>query len=277
MYERKNEYMQGIVMDRIASIKPFSTKTEALLIAKLEEIDFGEIMYMSITELAIRLEVAEATILRFCKKLGYKGFQDFKLAISKDLAAPASQKINEDEIYQKISAGLDFTVKNLKQENLKKTVQYLMRAKRIVLFGVGNSSIAMHYLELALLKRGINTLCSSDSHSQTLFASSLDENDLAILISVSGSTLDVLELAELYQAHKVPIVVITNYEKSPLAKYADVIFVSSRKEAPYEGGNSSSVISQIYIFDTILQEFSKIQGETEGKYHASENVSRKAV
>lgn len=246
--------MEGSVNQRISSIKPFATKTERIVIDKLEGIDFNEIIYMSITELAMRLEVAEATILRFCKKLDYKGFQDFKLALSKDLASEmATSHRDNNFLLDKILAGLDFTSKNLKDEVFIEAAKKILSAKKICIFGVGNSEVAVHFFGLELLKLGISAFTSSDSHLQNIFASNMKEEDLAILVSVSGGTLDVLDLATLCKNQGVPILVVTNYERSPLAKYADYLFVSSKKEASYEGGSSASIISQIYIFDLLYQ------------------------
>ncbi len=271
--------MEGSVIQRIASIKPFSTKTERIVIDKLEKIDFNEIIYMSITELAMKLDVAEATILRFCKKIGYKGFQDFKLALSKDLASETTISDKEENfLLNKILAGLDFTSKNLNKKMYEEAAKKILAAKRLCVFGVGNSEVAVHFFELVLLKLGISAFTSSDSHLQNIFASSLNENDLVVLVSVSGGTLDVIDLAEVCKQKNVPIVVVTNYEKSPLAKYANYLFVSSKKEAAYEGGSSASIISQIYIFDMLYQAMLNYLGEdVTNKFISSETVSNKAI
>lgn len=68
--------MIGKVFDRIQAIRPVATKTERKLIDRICEIDKKDLIYLSITDLADMLGVAEATILRFCRKLEFKGFQD---------------------------------------------------------------------------------------------------------------------------------------------------------------------------------------------------------
>ena len=77
--------MIGKVFDRIQAIRPVATKTERKLIDRICEIDKKDLIYLSITDLADMLGVAEATILRFCRKLEFKGFQDFKLHLSQDM------------------------------------------------------------------------------------------------------------------------------------------------------------------------------------------------
>lgn len=66
--------MVGKTFDRVLAIKEVATKTEKKLIEGLMKINGDELIYLSITELSAKLKVAEATIVRFCKKLGYNGF-----------------------------------------------------------------------------------------------------------------------------------------------------------------------------------------------------------
>ena len=72
--------MIGKVYDRINNMRPVATKTDLKVIDGIMKLKKDEIIYMSITELAMRLGVSEATILRFCRKIDYRGFQDFKLS-----------------------------------------------------------------------------------------------------------------------------------------------------------------------------------------------------
>ena len=76
--------MVGKALDRIYAAKDFATKTEKKVIDGILNIPSNEIIYLSISDLASRLNVAEATLVRFCKKLGYNGFQEFKLHLSQE-------------------------------------------------------------------------------------------------------------------------------------------------------------------------------------------------
>ena len=69
--------MVGKTMDRMLAIKDMATKSEKKVIEGILNAEKNELIYLSITELASRLKVAEATLVRFCKKVGYNGFQDF--------------------------------------------------------------------------------------------------------------------------------------------------------------------------------------------------------
>ena len=86
--------MVGKTYDRMVAIRSMATKTEKKLIDSVMKMEKSDIVYLSITELSARLKVAEATIVRFCKKLGYKGFQDFKLSLSQELGRQDASAVN---------------------------------------------------------------------------------------------------------------------------------------------------------------------------------------
>ena len=78
--------MEGKVIEKIASFKSVATKKERLIIDRIKELDMNSLIHMSITDLSSKINITEATILRFCKKLGYKGYSDFKIALSQDIS-----------------------------------------------------------------------------------------------------------------------------------------------------------------------------------------------
>lgn len=246
--------MIGKVFDRIEAIKPVATKTESLLIDGIKTIDKNELVYLSITELSAMFNIAEATILRFCRKLGYKGFQDFKLSLSQDLGNEKfvdGEKNCPKRIADDMADAIFETCKQIDYDECLKIAAKIVSARKICMYGAGNSGIAPHATKNRLIKAGINIDTSEDNHLQTIIVSSLRESDLLILISVSGSTKDIIKLAEIAKNNGTPIVVITNYDKSPIVKFADYRLFTCRKEAAYEGGSLSTVVAQTYIIDVL--------------------------
>lgn len=102
-----------------------------------------------------------------------------------------------------------------------------------------------------MLRIGISVTATPDSHLQAMIASNMTERDVVILISVSGSTKDIIDVAEIAKKNGVKIVVITCYDHSPLAKYADYVLFSTRREAAYEGGSVSTIVSISYIVNVL--------------------------
>ncbi len=272
--------MIGKVFDRIQSVRPVATKTEKKLIDHICRIDKKDLIYLSITDLADMLGVAEATILRFCRKLEFKGFQDFKLHLSQDIVSE-----NEDvqgipqSIAEQMIGAIKETCEQIDYQKCLEVADLIIGARKACVFAVGNSTIATHEAKNRLMKAGINLEDSCDVHNQAIITANLGKEDLLILVSVSGSTKDIIHLAEIGKENGTPIVVITNYSKSPLAKFADYVLLSCRKEAAYEGGSLATVVAQSYIIDVLCTAvFERIGSEAKRKsIKASNAVSDKSV
>lgn len=254
--------MTGVVFNKIENAKVNATKTEQKLIEKLLTLDKNELIYMSITDLADRFNIAEATIVRFCRKLDYKGFQDFKLNLSQDLVLDTNNDndLSTNTLDTMVDA-LTQTCKQLEYDQCLQVAEKILAANRVCFYGVGNSSIATQAAKLRLIKIGINAETSTDAHIQTIVASNLGPGDIVVLVSVSGSTKDIITVAEIAKKKGATIAIITNYDKSPLAKFADYLFISSKREAPYEGGKLATVVAQLYIIDMLCVAIFELLGQ----------------
>ena len=264
--------MIGKVFDRIEGLRPVATKTEVRLIDGLKKIEKEDIIYMSITELASLLGVAEATFLRFCRKLDYRGFQDFKLNLSQELGS-------EKRIADDMTDAIFETYKQLDYDDCIAVAKLIIGAGKCCVFGVGNSAVAPVMLKNKLVRAGIYVENTSDTHMQTIIASNLGKGDVILLVSVSGATKDIINLAEIAKKNGTAIVVITNYNRSPLAKYADYTFYTCRKEAAYEGGSLATVVAQSYIMDMLCSAVFELLGDESNKrsLKASNAVSDKSL
>jgi|SRR5690554_1042685 len=273
--------MGGKVFDRILNIRLTATKKEKVLIEKLQSVDKTDLIYMSITDLAEKLSMAEATIIRFCRKIGYKGFQDFKLNLSQDLALESSNIPDDKAKYNlnNMCDALNTTCEQLDYRKCLDLAKRIVDARKVCFFGVGNSSIPTLAAKLRLIKVGIHVETYVDNHIQTIVVSNLNKDDVVVLVSTSGCTKDIIQIASIAKNNHSYVGVITNYEKSPLAKYADNLIYSSRREAPHEGGTLSTVVSQIYIVDMICVAIYEILGNEsiERAVKSSLEVSDKAI
>lgn len=255
--------MIGKTFDRIHALKNLATNKERELIEGLEGIHPEKLVYMSITELASQLKVAEATVVRFCKKLGYNGFQDFKLSLIKELGTIERGAISSviERIAQQMTDAITETSCALDYDQCCQIAQLLVNAKRIGAFGVGNSAVPAMEIGNVLARVGIHVAVVQDPHMQAISTSHMSEGDVVILISVSGSTKDIIDVAEVAKKNGVKIVVITCYDRSPLAKYGDYVLLSTRREAAHEGGSVSTIVSISFIINVLYNAICEILGE----------------
>lgn len=232
-----------------------TTKSQKKLLAFFESVDYKQIIYFSITQLAETTGVAEATVLRFCRMLGFNGYQEFKLYLAQDMVAANFKETSETELVSKIAEEFESAIigccKALTNETLAEAVDYLKTARTVSCFGVGNSYLPALELHNRLTKMGLLSSCERDPHCQNVLTAMRGAGDLMVLFSISGGTKDVIEVAELARANGLKIIVITGYEQSPLARFADLMIITPPKETPVETGLPSSRIMQLFVVDVL--------------------------
>ena len=251
--------MEGKVIEKIASFKSVATKKERLIIDRIKDLDMNSLIHMSITDLSSKINITEATILRFCKKLGYKGYSDFKIALSQDISYQKPEMKNSiiEKSYNRINSALEFTISNLDTSMIKEITKHILSADKICVFGIGNSYVPTMYIYNSLVKEGINIWISTDSHIRKMLALNLTKDDFVILLSSSGKTTEMINIAKVCAKMGIPIAVITNQANSELSSYASYLLLSSTKEIEYNGCEASSIVSQTFILDILVQEIFK--------------------
>ncbi len=231
------------------------TKSQKKLIDYFESVDLKQVIYMSITDLASATGVAEATVLRFCRSIGYNGYQEFRLA----LAQGAAQHDDEDEegvgFIGEMEAQYQLAIENarrgIREDQLYGAINQILSARTVCCFGVGHSYVAALEMHNRLMMMGIATFCERDCHLQNVLLSSRGEEDLMIIFSISGSSKDTVEAAELARASGMKVLVITCYEKSPLSQYADLVISAAPMESPMRPGSMTGKIMQLFVVDTL--------------------------
>ena len=268
--------MLGKALDRIYAARQIATKTEKKVIDGILNTPPEEIIYLSISDLSARLRVADATLVRFCKKLGYNGFQDFKLHLSQSVAVNDNAALDSTakRIAHQMVDAINETSKGIQYEEYLRIAELMINSNKICAFGVGNSAITAMEISNILARLGVIVTYTPDPHLQAMITSNLGENDTVILISVSGSTKDMIDVAEIAKKNGVNIVIITCYDISPLAKYADHVLLSTRREAAYEGGSVSTIVSISYIINVL---YSAIYEKLQDAGHACRMRAAQAV
>ena len=221
-----------------------------------------KVMHISITELAAETEVGESTVIRFCRALGYKGFQEFKLRLAQDLVEPA-ELIHEDvgfgdstadlsrKIFQRNLQAVANTAKALDPEMVEIVARAIAAARRVEIYGVGYSSFTATDAKWKLRRLGLNADAYGDSHLQRMSAALLGPEDVAIGVSHSGSTRDVVDVLVAARKAGATTVSITNCSPSPITRAADVILLTASPETPLGGEVLTSRIAQLCVIDAL--------------------------
>jgi len=224
--------------------------------------DPDEAIFYTITDLAEKSGVGETTVIRLCRKLGCKGYQEFKLSLVQNLSSPSGQihgDIEEGDevitIAQKISALNAQTVQNtmtlLDEDSLQRAIELLSGANKIYFFGVGSSGITAEDAKYRFMRLGFHVEAASDSHIIAMNAALARPGDVIVGISVSGSTKDLVDTVRMAKQNGVKIICLTNHARSPITHHADVVLLGSSREHPLRGGAFSSKLAQIQILDIL--------------------------
>lgn len=238
----------------LEQFKPNYTKAEIKLYEYILE-HMETVMYNSLTELSEICAVGEATILRFCRKIGYKGYQDFKLAAAQELTHIQSQQVNDDTFMNRIRVNMQNVIENtfesMKTESIDAAIKWMDESRDIVIYGVGHSGVTAYDFQSKLMRVGKNVQVVTDPHFQVMRSCSADEKTLIIAISLTGSTKDIVDAVRIAKDNRAKVIAITSYVRSPLTKYADTVLLTSGKESPLDGGSMVGKVSQLFVVDVL--------------------------
>lgn len=231
------------------------------------------IIHSTINQVAEDLGIAEATVFRFCKRLGFKGYQAMKIALASEVVSPITdihEKIQKDDdektvaekVFKSNIRTLKETLRIIEQDNFKKAVQAMLNAKKIVFYGNGGSGSVAEDAHHKFLRTGIETAAYSDSHFQVMSASLLTNQDVAVIISHSGSNTDMLETLEVAKEAGATTIAITTLAKSPLSQGAAVTLYTVSEETEFRTEALSSRLAQLSIIDALFVNISIAKQET---------------
>ena len=215
-----------------------------------------EAIYQSVTELADLAGVGEASVIRLCRDLGFKGFQDFKLALAADLArasevhpgAGALEHVTEGALraISETSAMLTGT--------LGPALAALSAVRTLLIYGAGASGVSAQDYAYKFVRLGYTVSVYLDAHLAAMATATLPPETVLIALTRSGSTLDTVKVLELARARGVTTLLITERVKSPATAVADIILYTASSESPLTGGSIVSKMGQLLILDALFAE-----------------------
>lgn len=228
----------------------------------------GDTVFLSIGDLAGRSATSEATVVRFCKHAGFSGYPELRLALATQVGRSSAQEgpsrivgtdVRPDDplsdIVAKVgaldAAAISDTVGQLDLARLARVVDLLVGARRIELYGIGASGLVAIDLEQKLRRIGLVAAASADGHAAMTSAAVLGREDVAVGISHSGETLDVIDPLAEARSRGAASVAITNDAASTLARTADLVLTTAAHESLFRAGAMASRMAQLTVVDCI--------------------------
>ena len=211
-----------------------------------------EAQYLSISSLAKECNVAEATVFRFCRALGFEGYHEMRIALAQANATGAL--LNQQELRPDASTAslcehahaLFLTAINGTQNALS------TEAVEVFCFGQGGSMLLANDICARFASLTTKFRTAGDSHFQLLTASLMGPEDVVLFVSYSGATRDMMETLRTAKSAGAKVILLTHYEDSPGAALADVVLLCGAQESPLDSGSIPIKVAVLYVAEVLL-------------------------
>ncbi|MCI0690318.1 MAG: MurR/RpiR family transcriptional regulator [Sporichthyaceae bacterium] len=222
-----------------------------------------------ISELARLCNTSETTVLRFCRAIGLRGYPELRIALAREATLEATKAggsrplggdISADDPLTEVVAKIGFsdsravaeTTENLDLGALEQAIDAIVRAHRVDVYGAGASGVVAADLHQKLHRIGLLAFTWPDSHGALTSAALLRKRDVAIGISHTGSTVEVLEALRVADEHGATTIAITNFDPSPITELADIVLRTAARETTFRSGAMGSRIAQLTVIDCLF-------------------------
>ncbi|CAI2043011.1 Uncharacterized HTH-type transcriptional regulator ybbH [Serratia fonticola] len=227
-------------------------------------------IHSSIARLAKLADVSEPTVNRFCRRLETKGFPDFKLHLAQSLANGTpyvNRNVEENDtvaaytskIFESVMANLDTVKANLDITAINRAVDLLTQAKKISFFGLGASAAVAHDAMNKFFRFNIPVVYFDDIVMQRMSCMNSVEGDVVVLISHTGRTKNLVEMAHLARENDATVIAITSKD-TPLAQAATLPLLLDVPEDTDVYMPMVSRIAQLTLIDVLATGFTLRRG-----------------
>lgn len=258
----------GIVMlnEMIPLLPPSEKKIASYIIENPQEA-----ISLTANELGKRSSTSGAAVIRLCKSLNLKGFQDLKFRIAGDLQKTNDHGFRDIEpnepllsVIEKMTNNSIQTIREtaelLNTDELKKAVEVLRNARRIHFIGVGASSIIAQDAQQKFLRIDKTAHAFTDMHMAATLVANAEKEDVVVGISFSGETLEVAKVLHLAKENNVTTIGLSKYGNSLVTEQSDIrLYTSATREPTFRSGATSSRIAQLQVIDILFMSVASLQ------------------
>ena len=244
-----------------------------------------QVIHCSVAELAKSSGTSESSVIRFCKKTGFKSYQEFKVLLAQSIVSPI-KTINGnieqcssiaqviDCVFESSLQSLQLTREFSQSQQLESAADMIFKAKRVFIIGMGNSAAIGTDFQHKLLRIGVTAIAQSDSHMQRIMAASLSgPEDVVFAISHSGSSRDVVDTVRIAKENQAKIITLTNLGQSPLTEISDICLYTLSNETKHNLSAIASRLAQMSIIDCLHSIISYKNEESSVSHIRKVNIS----
>ncbi|CAB5690576.1 MurR/RpiR family transcriptional regulator [Comamonas aquatica] len=271
------------MLDRISASLPSLAPAEQR-VGKLVLEDPHRFARLPVRELAERAHVSKPTVVRFCRSMGYDGLADFKLKLAGNVAEGVPFVHRSVDVDDKTSDVLVKVIDNsvaafLQYRNaanpaaIEQAVNAItstwQRKQRLEIYGVGNSGVVAQDAQHKFFRLGISSQATSDTHIQTMGATMLRPGDCLIVISNSGRTRELVDVAHIARHQGATVIAITS-SHTPLSDSSHILLAADNLEGSDLYSPMASRLLHLLIIDILATAVALKMGD--GLAHNLQNL-----
>ncbi|GAA4435016.1 MurR/RpiR family transcriptional regulator [Phytohabitans houttuyneae] len=247
----------------LPSLSPAEQRVARLVVA-----DPADAARRTITDLATAAETSEATVIRFCRSVGMEGYPQLRIRLAAEAARrvePPDARVLGGDIppgadMAQIIATIAFndaraveeTAEQLDPAVCEQVVDAINGAGRVDIYGAAASGFVASDFQQKLHRIGRTAFYWPDVHVALTSAALLGKGDVAVGISHSGTTSDVIEVLQQAQSRGATTVALTNFPRSPITEVADFVLTTAARETTYRSGAMASRLAQLTVVDCLF-------------------------
>lgn len=218
-----------------------------------------KVLHQSVAELGEFSSSGEASIVRFCRHIGFSGFRDFKLALAAEVGRPRltpALTANPDDamrsLHETMLESLAFAHGHVDVKAIERGAAALAGSRRVDLYGAGLSGITAEMLAYRLLRAGLTAVAFRNAYMAHEVANGLGPGCVAVGISISGLSDDTLQFLKGARAAGATTIAITNRPRSPIAEAADLTLQAGGLRDRPIGGTLTVMTGNIFLIECLL-------------------------
>lgn len=259
---KENQSVVGAICSSYDSYFDAEKKIADCIIERKEEV-----IEMTVAELARASGTSDATVSRFCRRCGFKGFQHLKMSLAREVheergkSIQVSNDILREDIPQSLQnilankvAELTQTVSMMEPGNLEKILNCLEHANTVQVAAVGNTIPVALDFSFKLNQLGIATVSGTIWETQMAYTLNMKQGDAVVVISNSGMSRRLLTLVEGAKENGVTVISVTNSPESPVAAASDYHITTATREKLlldefcFSRVSATMVVEMLYLF-----------------------------
>lgn len=223
-----------------------------------------DVVDMTVAELAKASGTSDATVSRFCRRCGFKGFHQLKMSLAREVveeknnAVQVSNDILRGDISQSLQnilankvAELTQTLSSIDPANLEKILRLIERARMVQVVAVGNTTPVALDFAFKLNQLGIPAVAGTIWESQVAYTFNLTKEDVVVVISNSGTSRRLVTLINGAKENGCKVIAITNNPDSPVARVSDFHIITATREKLLLGEFCFSRVSATVVAETL--------------------------